>query len=91
MKLSELWDIQVLVYVFITAGVTVLMLLLLAVFSRRMRVMASELESVRHDLRLLEEGVRTVNQSLQTRPAAQSVDDVIGANPEPPGEAGKVV
>jgi hypothetical protein len=93
MNLAELWDIQVLVYVLITAGVVVLMLLLIAVLSRRQRLMASELESLRRDLRLLEEGVRTVNESLRAKsPKRDSVDDVIGSNPEPPegGEPGKI-
>ncbi len=67
MKLGNLWDIQVLVYVLLTAAVVLLMLILLAVINRRVRVMASELESVRRDLRILEEGVATVTASLQSR------------------------
>jgi len=86
MKLSALWDLQVLVYVLLTAAATVMMLVLLAVISRRVRVMASELESIRRDLRLLEDGVRTVTESLQSRPATrQRVSEVIQPAPEPSG------
>jgi hypothetical protein len=84
MNISDLWDVQVLVYVGITAVVTVLMLVLLAVLSRRLRVVTSELESVRRDLRLLEEGVRTVAESLKAKPVPRSISEVIGATPEEP-------
>jgi len=82
MNISDLWDAQVLVYVAITATVTVLMLVLLAVLSRRLRVISSELESVRHDLRLLDEGVRTVSESLQSRRSPRPRDQEIQVRSE---------
>jgi uncharacterized protein (DUF3084 family) len=70
MKLGNLWDVQVLVYVLLTTVVVVLTLVVLAVINRRVRVISGELESIRRDLKLLEDGVRTVTESLTSRAAA---------------------
>jgi hypothetical protein len=81
-KLSNLWDIQVLLYVTITAAVTLIMLVLLAIISRRVRVMVSELDSLRRECKLLEEGVRAVDDSLRGRGVREPrVSEVLGPTP----------
>jgi hypothetical protein len=63
--MSQLWDVQVLAYVGATTLVVIMALVVLAIITRRLRCLTSELESIRRDVRLLEEGVATVTESLK--------------------------
>jgi len=65
--LTRLWDIQVLVYTLLSTAVVVFVLIVLAIFQRRLRRVMSELESIRSELKLVEEGIETVTRSLEDR------------------------
>jgi hypothetical protein len=65
--MSALWDIQVLVYVGLTSVVVIMALLVLAVVSRRVRCLTSDVEAIRRELKLLDEGIQVVTQSLRSR------------------------
>ena len=67
MDLTRLWDIQVLVYTLLSTAVVVFVLIVLAIFQRRLRRVMSELESIRSELKLVEEGIETVTRSLEDR------------------------
>jgi len=85
-NLAALWDLQIVLSVALFAGVVIFMLIVLAVLSRRLRCVTSELESVRRDLKLLEDGVRVVGDGLR-RPQEGLVVDRAEKPPEAKGEA----
>jgi hypothetical protein len=63
--LSKLWDFQIIVFASVSTLVVVFMLVVLALVMRRLRLITSEFESMRQEMRLIEEGVETVRQALQ--------------------------
>lgn len=69
MELNDLWDLQVLAFAATSTLIVVFMLIVLAVIMRRLRCITSEFETMRQEMRLLEEGVKTVSESLQGRAA----------------------
>jgi hypothetical protein len=75
MDLSTLWDLRVLIYLVLSTAVILVVLFVQAIISRQIRRVLSDMESMRREMRFLEEGVRTVSQSLmsQTRPVSQAV------------------
>ena len=67
MELTRLFDAQVLIYTGLSATVILVILIVQAVVTRRLLRVQSELESLRRDVKLLEEGVKTVTDALQAR------------------------
>jgi len=67
MKLTDLWDSHVLIYAILSSLVVLFVLIVLVITTRRLRCVISELDSIRSELKLLEEGIRTVTQSLQSK------------------------
>ena len=66
MNFTQLWDLQVLVYVVLSALVLLVVLGVVAAMNRRLRCLTSEVESLRRELKLIDEGVQGVAQHLQT-------------------------
>ncbi len=67
MELKDLWDVQVVAFAATSTLVVIFVLIVLAVVMRRLRYLTSEFESLRQEMRLLEEGVKTVSESLQSQ------------------------
>ncbi len=62
--LKDLWDVQVVAFAATSTLIVVFVLIVLAVVMRRLRCLTSEFESIRQEMRLLEEGVKTVSEGL---------------------------
>lgn len=69
MELSDLWNLQVVAFAATSTLIVVFMLVVLAVIMRRLRYITSEFDTMRQEMKLLEEGVKTVSESLQGRTA----------------------
>jgi len=67
MDLSKLWDAQVLIYVGLTCGTVVMALIVLAITSRRVNFLMSEVQSLRAEMKMLDEGVQTVTRHLEAQ------------------------
>ena len=63
--LEQLFDPQVVVFGGLTALVILITLVVLAIVSRRVRILMSEMESLRREIALVDESLQTVNASLQ--------------------------
>lgn len=72
MEITKLWDIQTLAYGLMSVVVVIFVLIILAIMSRRVRNLTSEMDSVRRELALLEEGIATVNASLKSHGKAMA-------------------
>ena len=84
--MSQLLDFQILTVVGATTAVVIMMLVVLAIMTRRLRCVTSELESIRRDVKLLEEGVATVTESLRTRTRESSQPGTVRAD-KPPAQS----
>lgn len=69
--LTALWDIHTLIYVILSAIVILVILGLLSATNRRLRMLASDVESLRREMKLVDEGIQSVAQHLKSNPPTQ--------------------
>lgn len=65
--LEQLFDPQLVVFAGLTVVVILITLIVLAIVSRRVRVLVSEVEGLRREMKLVDESLQTVNASLRAR------------------------
>lgn len=65
--LEELFDPQLMVFAGLTVLVILITLIVLAVVSRRVRFLISEVDSLRREITLVDEVLQSVNASLQAK------------------------
>jgi hypothetical protein len=86
--MSALWDPQVLIYVGLTSVVVIMALVVLAIVQRRVRCLTSDVEAIRRELKLLDEGIQVVTQSLRSRsPGRVTATDLEKASAEAKADA----
>lgn len=65
--MKELSDPQVLIFAALTCAVILITLIVLAVVTRRVRFLMSEVQGLRREMALVDEALRTVTQALEQR------------------------
>jgi hypothetical protein len=82
MNLTALWDVHTLIYVILSAIVILVILGLLSTTNRQLRMLASEVESIRREMKLVDEGVRSVAQHLHAQGGSSREDGVVQVSSE---------
>ena len=60
------WDLQTIIYVGFNSTTVLIALIVLAIVSRRLRLVMSELDSVRRELKMVDESVDALTGRLTT-------------------------
>ncbi|MBK6846465.1 MAG: hypothetical protein IPG96_02575 [Proteobacteria bacterium] len=63
--MKELFDPQVLIFAALTCAVILITLIVLAVITRRVRFLMSEVQGLRREMALVDEALQTVTQALE--------------------------
>ena len=70
--MNGIFDTQVIIYAGLTCGVILIALIVLAVTNRRVRFLLSEVQSLRREMKLVDEALQTVTSSLERQSKAPS-------------------
>ncbi|MCK5799421.1 MAG: hypothetical protein KAI47_19655 [Deltaproteobacteria bacterium] len=70
--LEDLFDPQLVIFAGLTVLVILITLIVLAIISRRVRFLMSEVQGLRRELSLVDEALRSVNISLQANASANA-------------------